>query len=137
MISRPMPTLIRGTWGPVLVSAGLPAGIGNAQLRVRLYWDFVCGHNADIRASHHRFMNHEDCVHSQPAVQAASRLASGYDELKRVDRALRDAERALEAAHRQCAQHHDVRQAQALYLEVLALRHEARRVLVELAHMWV
>ena len=91
------------------------AGLGRPRLRVVLPADLP------------------DCL----AVQAVSRLASGYDELKRVDRALRDAERALEAAHRECAQHHDVRQAQALYREVLALRDEARRVLIELAQMWV
>ena len=77
-----------------------------------------------------------DSTQSQPALQAVSRLVSGYDELKRIDRALQDAERALAAAHRQCAQQRDVRQAHALYLEVLALRDKARRVLIELAQMW-
>ena len=82
-------------------------------------------------------MHQADCVQLQPAVQVASRLACGYAELTRLDRALRDAECALAAVHHQCAQQRDVRKAQALYLEVLALREQARRLLVELAQMWV
>jgi hypothetical protein len=82
-------------------------------------------------------MSQQFCADSSPSTVAASRLASGYDELTRVDQALREAERRLEAAHRLCAQQPGAQQAQALYLEVLALRDRARRVLIELAEMWV
>jgi hypothetical protein len=68
--------------------------------------------------------------------QAASRLMSGYDELTRVDLALREAERRLAAAHRMSPAQQGAQQAQALYLEVLALRDRARRVLTELADDW-
>ena len=55
----------------------------------------------------------------------------------RVDQALREAERRLETAHRLCAQPPGAQHTQAAYLEVLALRDRARRVLTELAEMWV
>ena len=67
----------------------------------------------------------------------ASRLASGYDELTRLDLALRDAERRLEAAHRGYAQQPGSGQVAELYLEVLSLRDRVRRVLKELAEIWV
>lgn len=82
-------------------------------------------------------MSQELCTDSNIPVQAASRLASGYDELTRLDLALRDAERRLEAAHRECAQQPGSGQAAELYREVLSLRDRARRVLTELAEIWV
>jgi hypothetical protein len=67
----------------------------------------------------------------------ACELASGYDELTRVDQALRDAERRLETAHRLSSRHTGAVELQELYLEVLALRGRARRVLKELSELWV
>jgi hypothetical protein len=67
---------------------------------------------------------------------AGAILASGYDELTRVDQALRDAERRLAAAHHRSGEQ-GVRQAQELYLEVMALRIQSRRVLAILGEIWV
>ena len=63
-------------------------------------------------------------------------LVSGYDELTRVDLALREAEQRLEAAHRQCG-NEGPRQAQELYTEVIALRDKSRRMLAVLGEIWV
>ena len=63
-------------------------------------------------------------------------LASGYDELTRVDHALRNAERRLQAAHGERIGQGPQR-AQELYLEVIALRHRSRQVLKVLAEIWV
>ena len=82
-------------------------------------------------------MSQQFCADSQQPAPATSRLISGYDELTRVDLALRDAERRLAAAHSLCPQQPGAQQAQKLYLEVLALRDRARRVLIELAEDWV
>lgn len=62
-------------------------------------------------------------------------LASGYDELTRVDQALRDAEQRLWAAHALCMEH-GPRQAQEVYLEVVALRDRTRQVLALLGDIW-
>jgi hypothetical protein len=82
-------------------------------------------------------MSQEFCATSIGPAHATSRLASRYTELTRLDDALRDAEWRLAAAHRLCAQDPGAQQTQAVYLEVLALRDRARRVLTELAEMWV
>jgi hypothetical protein len=63
-------------------------------------------------------------------------LASGYDELTRVDQALRDAERRLEAAHAACIAHRP-RLAREAYEEVVALRGKSRLMLATLGDMWV
>ena len=63
-------------------------------------------------------------------------LASGYDELTRVDQALRNAEQRLQAAHSQRVENGPQR-AQELYLEVIALRHRSRQVLKVLGEIWV
>lgn len=82
-------------------------------------------------------MSQQPCVQSTVSVQAASRLASVYDELTRVDRQLREAEGRLAAAHSLSAQQLGAEQTQVAYLEVLALRERAQRVLVELAEIWI
>lgn len=82
-------------------------------------------------------MSHESCTDNNAAVQAGSSLASGYDELTRVDQALRDAERRLDQAHRDCAGQLGPRQATEVYREVLSLRDRSRQVLSELAEIWV
>lgn len=63
-------------------------------------------------------------------------LASGYDELTRVDQALRNAEQRLDAAHSECTKH-GPRRAQELYLEVIALRDRSSLVLKVLGEIWV
>ena len=63
-------------------------------------------------------------------------LASGYDELTRVDQALRTAEQRLQAAHSQRVKNGPKR-AQELYQEVIALRHRSRQVLNVLGEIWV
>jgi len=77
-------------------------------------------------------------LHRDPSgrFNAAAILASGYDELTRVDQALRDAERRLEAAHRRCGAN-GPQQALELYLEIMALRDRSRRVLAVLGEVWV
>lgn len=82
-------------------------------------------------------MNEPSGVQSNRPVQAASRLTCGYDELTRVDQALREAERRLADAHSLSAHQLGAQQAQVVYLEVLALRDRARRVLVELGEIWI
>lgn len=82
-------------------------------------------------------MNHESCTDNHAPAHAGSRLASGYDELTRVDQALRDAERRLDQAHRDCAGQLGPRQATEAYREVLSLRHRSRQVLSELGEIWV
>jgi hypothetical protein len=82
-------------------------------------------------------MSQQFCAERPQPVHAVSRLVSGYDELTRVDLALREAERRLAAAHSLSPQQAGAQQAQAAYLEVLALRDRARRVLIELAEDWV
>lgn len=63
-------------------------------------------------------------------------LASSYDELMRVDHALRSAERRLQAAHSQRVDNGPQR-ARELYLEVIALRHRSSLMLKVLAEIWV
>ncbi|MFC5497008.1 hypothetical protein ACFPOE_05645 [Caenimonas terrae] len=82
-------------------------------------------------------MSQQYCAGRTPAVQPDSRLASGYDELTRLDQALREAERRLAAAHGLCGGPPPAQQAQEVYLEVLALRDCARRVLLELSELWI
>lgn len=76
-----------------------------------------------------------DNSHDTP--MTATRLASGYDELTQVDQALGEAERRLAAAHRRCGQWSGPSHAQELYRELLALRDRSRRMLSELAEIWV
>lgn len=77
-------------------------------------------------------------LHADPSdrIDARDILASGYDELTRVDMALRDAEQRLQAAHGACMGDGPQR-AQELYLEVIALRHRSRLVLAVLGEIWV
>jgi len=77
-------------------------------------------------------------LHRDPTdrFDAGEILASGYDELTRVDEALRDAERQLRAAHSQCLED-GPRRAQQLYLEVIALRDKSRSMLAVLGEIWV
>lgn len=82
-------------------------------------------------------MSQQLCTDRTVPAKTTSRLASGYDELTRLDLALVDAERRLEAAHRECAQQPGSGRAAELYLEVLALRDRARRVLSQLGEFWV
>lgn len=63
-------------------------------------------------------------------------LASGYDELTRVDQELRAAQQRLDAAHIQCGEHGPQR-AQAAYREVITLRDRSKLVLAVLGEMWV
>lgn len=63
-------------------------------------------------------------------------LVSGYDELTRVDQALRDAEQRLQAAHIQPTEQ-GPRRAQELYREVVALRDRSKLVLAVLGEIWV
>lgn len=74
---------------------------------------------------------------SNHPVQTCALLASGYDELTRVDAALREAERKLAAAHRLGAEQARPAQATEHYLEILALRDRTRQVLTELGEIWV
>lgn len=63
-------------------------------------------------------------------------LVCGYDELTRVDRALRDAEQRLKTAHAMCGEH-GPSHAQEVYQEVVALRDRTRQVLAVLGEIWV
>jgi hypothetical protein len=65
------------------------------------------------------------------------RLSSRYDELREVDHALREAEGRLQAAHSIRRGQVDARTAQELYQEILALRSRSRRMLQDLAEIWV
>lgn len=77
-------------------------------------------------------------LHADPTdrFDTSTILASGYDQLKLVDQALRDAEKRLRAAHIQCIEH-GPRRAQALYQEVIALRDRSRLMLAVLGELWV
>ncbi len=77
-------------------------------------------------------------LHADPTdrFDTSAILASGYDELTRVDQKLRDAEQRLEAAHFLCSEHGRQR-AQAAYQEVIALRDQSRQVLAVLGEIWV
>ena len=77
-------------------------------------------------------------LHRDPTdrFDAGAILAFGYDELTRVDEALRDAQQRLDAAHRGCSAH-GPEQALELYLEIIALRAKSRRVLAVLGDIWV
>ena len=81
-------------------------------------------------------MSHE--LHADPTdrFDTSVILASSYDQLTRVDQALRNAERRLQAAHSKCTEHGPLR-AQKLYLEVVALRQRSRQMLKVLAEIWV
>ena len=81
-------------------------------------------------------MSHELHADKTDRFDTSVILASGYDELTRVDQALRDAELRLKAAHSKFVEHGPQR-AQELYLEVIALRHRSRQVLKVLAEIWV
>lgn len=72
---------------------------------------------------------------STPDISA--RLACGYDELTRVEDALRDAERRLLAAHLDGARQQSAERPEQLYREVLSLRDRSRQVLSELGDTWV
>jgi hypothetical protein len=81
-------------------------------------------------------MNQE--LHADPTdrFDTSGILVSGYDELTRVDQALRDAEQRLRAAHILRTEH-GPRRAQELYQEVIALRDRSRLVLAVLGEIWV
>lgn len=82
-------------------------------------------------------MSQESCTDANNPVQPGSRLASGFDELTRVEEALREAERRLHAAHLDCARQQAAERPEALYREVLSLRDRSRQVLSELGEIWV
>ncbi len=82
-------------------------------------------------------MSQESCTDNNDLVQAGSRLASGYDELTRVDEALREAERRLHAAHLDCARQQPTQRPHEIYREVQSLRDRSRQVLSELGEIWV
>lgn len=77
-------------------------------------------------------------LHADPTdrFDASVMLASGYQELTRVEQALREAEKRLAAAHRRRMEH-GPRQAQELYREVVALRGRSRLMLAVLGEIWV
>lgn len=62
-------------------------------------------------------------------------LASGYDELTRVDQAIRETEKRLLAAHVACTELGPLR-AQEVYQEVVALRGRSRLILAVLGEIW-
>jgi hypothetical protein len=65
------------------------------------------------------------------------RLMRRYAELREVDEALQEAEARLDAAHSLRPAQEDSRKTQELYQEVLALRARSRRMLQDLADIWV
>jgi hypothetical protein len=71
-------------------------------------------------------------------VDTAARLVAGYVQLTQVDEAIRAAQQRLEAAHLRCSQQrHGAASAEQIYAEILALRGRSRRMLAELAQIWV
>lgn len=71
-------------------------------------------------------------------VDTAARLAAGYVALTQVDEAIRAAQQRLEAAHLRCSQPpRGAVGAEQIYGEILALRDRSRRMLAELAEIWV
>ncbi len=71
------------------------------------------------------------------SIDISARLACGYDELTRVDEALREAERRLHAAHLACARQQATQRPHEIYREVQSLRDRSRQVLSELGEIWV
>lgn len=71
-------------------------------------------------------------------VDTAARLAAGYVALTQVDEAIRAAQQRLQAAHLRCSQQQrGAVGAEEIYGEILALRDCSRRMLAELAEIWV
>ena len=70
------------------------------------------------------------------AQQRLCELSCGYAELEEVDEALREAEQGLKAAHADFANSKGPR-PEALYREVVRLREKSRRLLDELAEMFL
>lgn len=76
--------------------------------------------------------------HQSPASASSTpdQLNAGYAQLQDVDQALREAERDLQAAHRDFAGRQGPR-PEAVYLEVVRLREQSRLLLNQLADLFL
>lgn len=71
-----------------------------------------------------------------PIASRPEQLSAGYAQLEDVEQALREAERDLQAAHRDFAARAGPR-PEAVYLEVVRLRGQARVLLNQLADLFL